>query len=138
TRIYGIPASLISWADNKGTVRSVTAKNASASLWISAGAQGAAFDKDGYLWISRTVTRGLEKTSVLHKKDPRTGDIVAKYNILHGLEDLAFDDKGYLWAVSESGCWRYQDWNVFSRLRLIDDFYPLLIKIDVNRLQPYD
>jgi len=75
---------------------------------------------------------------VLHKKDPKTGDIVAKYEILHGLEDLAFDDKGYLWAVSESGCWKYQHWKVFSGFRLIDDFFPLLIKIDVSRLQSYD
>jgi len=149
TRIYGIPSGSIGWADPGGKnqpgkpdlgrkVRTLTAMNASASLWISAGAQGAAFDRDGYLWISRTVTRGFEKTSVLHKKDPRTGDIVAKYNILHGLEDLAFDDKGYLWAVSESGCWKYQNWKVFSKFRIIDDFYPLLIRIDVNRLASYD
>lgn len=149
TRIYEIPAELIAWADREGinqpgrpdlgrNVRTLTAANASTSLWISAGAQGAAFDREGYLWISRTVTRRFEKTSVLHKKDPRTGDIVAKYEILHGLEDLAFDDKGYLWAVSESGCWKYQHWKVFSGFRLVDDFYPLLIKIDVSHLQSYD
>lgn len=149
TRIYEIPADLVAWADQAGTnqpgkpdlgrkARTLTAANASASLWISAGAQGAAFDNNGYLWISRTVTRRFEKTSVLHKKDPRTGDIVAKYEILHGLEDLAFDDKGFLWAVSESGCWKYRNWKVFSGFRLIDDFYPLLIKIDVSRLQSYD
>lgn len=149
TRIYEMPAELIAWADLNGanqpgkpdlgrSVRTLTAANASTSLWISAGAQGAAFDREGYLWISRTVTRRFEKTSVLHKKDPTTGDIVAKYEILHGLEDLSFDDKGYLWAVSESGCWKYQHWKVFSGFRLVDDFYPLLIKIDVNRLQSYD
>ncbi|HEY9070019.1 MAG TPA: hypothetical protein VIV61_07155 [Candidatus Ozemobacteraceae bacterium] len=139
TRIYEFPAALIDWA-NPATrqVRTLTAANASASLWISAGAQGGAFDRDGNLWISRTVTRWLEKTSVLHKKDPKTGDIIAKYDILHGLEDLAFDDKGYLWIVSESGTWKYQDWRVFSRFRVIDDFYPLLIRIDVKRLKAYD
>jgi len=149
TRVYEIPAELIAWADRDGAnqpgkpdlgrnVRTLTAANASTSLWISAGAQGAAFDREGYLWISRTVTRHFEKTSVLHKKDPSTGDIVAKYEILHGLEDLAFDDKGYLWVVSESGCWKYRNWKVFSGFRLVDDFYPLLIRIDVSRLQNYD
>ncbi|HOY67812.1 MAG TPA: hypothetical protein PLP29_13075 [Candidatus Ozemobacteraceae bacterium] len=139
TRIYEFPASLIDWA-NPATrqVRTLTAADASTSLWISAGAQGGAFDRDGNLWISRTVTRWFEKTSVLHKKDPKTGDIIAKYDILHGLEDFAFDDKGYLWIVSESGTWKYKDWRVFSRFRVIDDFYPLLIRIDVKRLKAYD
>lgn len=139
TRIHAIPSSLIAWADEKQNVRTLTAQNASDSLWLSAGSQGAAFDKNGDLWVSRTVTRWLEKTSVLHKKDPKTGDIIAKYNILHGLEDLAFDDEGNLWAVSESGTWKYRNWKVFSGIKLvIDDFYPLLIKIDVNKLKSYD
>jgi hypothetical protein len=43
-----------------------------------------------------------------------------------GIEDLAFDDEGRVWSVSEAGSIRWQKW---SRT------FPLLFRIDLGKLK---
>ena len=66
---------------------------------ISAEANGAAFDKQGNLWI----TLSSSKHGDLQKVDPASGKVLAKYDMVIGIEDLGFDEDGKLWSVSEAG-----------------------------------
>jgi hypothetical protein len=89
---------------------------------IPAEAQGAAFDKEGNLWISASGG----KFGTLHKLDARTGRSLSSYEMVIGIEDLAFDDEGRLWSVSEAGSLRWQKWS---------KTYPLLFRIVLDKLQ---
>ena len=95
---------------------------ATRSIPIPAEAQGAAFDKDGNLWVSASSSR----FGTLYKIDSKSGDSVASHEMVIGIEDLAFDDEGRLWSVSEAGSIRWQKW---SRT------FPLLFRIDLGKLK---
>jgi len=85
-------------------------------------AQGAAFDKEGNLWI----TASSSKFGTLYKLDATTGRSLFSYEMVIGIEDLAFDDEGRLWSVSEAGSIRWQRWS---------KTFPLLFRIDLNKLK---
>ena len=85
-------------------------------------AQGAAFDKEGNLWIAASSS----KYGMLHKLDAGTGRSMSSYEMVIGIEDLAFDDEGRLWSVSEAGSIRWQKWS---------KTFPLLFRIDPNKLK---
>jgi hypothetical protein len=94
---------------------------ASASLAVAPRSQGAAFDKDGFLWLSQSGSQ----FGALQKLDPQSGKVLASYPMVAGIEDLAFDPDGMLWAVSEAGSKRWSNWPTY---------YPILFSIDVRSL----
>ena len=63
-------------------------------LPIAAHAQGAAFDRDGFLWLALSnSTFGR-----LQKVDARDGKVLAEYDMPIGLEDIELDTEGKLWT----------------------------------------
>lgn len=75
------------------------------SIPVPLEAQGAAFDKAGNLWVSASNSQWGK----LYKLD-RQGKVLAEYAMPAGLEDLAVDDAGRLWGLSESGTRKYIAW----------------------------
>lgn len=86
--------------------------------------QGAAVDAGGVLWIS---TSAGNRQGALHRIDAASGEVLARYPMPGGIEDLGFAADGRLWAVSEAGSQRWNRW---------DTFYPLVFEIDVAKLMP--
>jgi len=113
-----LPLSIFDTHNDK-TVNEVIADR---TISIPVEAQGAAFDKEGNLWI----TASSSKFGKLYKLDAKTGRLVSSYEMVIGIEDLAFDDEGRLWSVSEAGSMRWQKWA---------KTYPLLFRIDLNKLE---
>src|SRR5262249_7191642 len=72
---------------------------ASARQIIPSYAQGAAVAPSGTLWISRSEIAwgSLEALDIL------TGQVERRYPVSGGIEGIAFDAAGRLWAVSEAG-----------------------------------
>ena len=50
----------------------------------------------------------------------------AEHEMVAGLEDLAVDDAGHLWGLSESGTRKYLQW---------DTKYPYIFRIDTAKLK---
>ena len=84
-------------------------------------AQGAAFSGDT-IWISASSSR----VGTLYRLDRRTGRVLRRHDTLIGIEGIAFDDEGQLWAVSESGAKKYLHWP--QRL-------PIIVEMDVAKLK---
>jgi hypothetical protein len=102
--------------------RSVLSKElASATLAIPSYAQGAAPVRDGKLWVSRSEIGW----GSLDKLDIASGLVEQRYTVPGGIEGIAFDAAGRLWAVSEAGArhipWRYP-------------FFPVIFRLDIDRL----
>lgn len=91
------------------------------SIPVPLEAQGAAFDKAGNLWISASNS----KFGKLYRLD-RQGTVKAEYDMVPGLEDLAVDDSGRLWSLSESGTRKYLHW---------ETRFPFIFQIDTTRLR---
>lgn len=85
-------------------------------------AQGAAFDKAGNLWITASSSR----FGSLYKLDNKTGRVATSYEMVIGIEDIAFDDDGRLWSVSEAGSLRWQRWS---------KTFPVLFRVDLGKLK---
>lgn len=115
TRLYRIPVSSLTGGD-------LDERAATASLPLPDRAQGAAFDGQGRLWISRSGSRLGE----LLRLNPGTGAIEAQFAMPAGIEDLAFDAEGGLWSVSEAGTRRWNSWPTF---------FPLIFRIDTTQLR---
>lgn len=92
------------------------------SIPVPLEAQGAAFDKAGNLWVSASNSRWGK----LYKLD-RQGKVQAEYPMPPGLEDLAVDDAGRLWSLSESGTRKYLHWQTR---------FPHIFRIDTGKLRP--
>lgn len=92
------------------------------TLAIPARAQGVAFDHKGGAWL--TVSGSHD--GALLKFDPTNGHVIATYAMPAGIEDLAVDRRGLIWAVSEAGSIRWSKWPTT---------FPLLFAIDPARLQ---
>jgi hypothetical protein len=85
-------------------------------------AQGATFDKEGYLWVSYSGS----KWGKVQKIDPSKGKVIKEYDLMAGLEDFACAPDGKLWSVSEAGSFKYLNWKTY---------YPLIFEIDQTKLR---
>ena len=100
----------------------LTPADASRIIAVPALAQGAAFDRDGALWM----TFSNSKTGALKKLDAASGAVLASHDMVIGIEDISFDVQGRLWTVSEAGSLRWSRWS---------HSYPVLFSIDPARLR---
>lgn len=101
----------------------VTEADAKGSFPVTVRSQGAAFDAGGNLWM----TQSGSAFGRLQKMDPATGRVIASYEMVKGVEDIGFDAKGHVWAVSEAGCLRWSDWGVY---------FPVVFSMDPEKLEP--
>lgn len=92
------------------------------SIQLPPEAQGAAFDTAGNLWITASSSR----FGLLHRVDGKTGQVDTRYEMVIGIEDIAFDDEGSLWSVSEAGSLRWQKWS---------KTFPVIFRVDLNKLR---
>lgn len=95
---------------------------AQASLPIPALAQGAAFDKEGALWVAASNSR----QGTLYRIDRASGAVLARHDVAIGIEDLEFDGEGRLWSVSEAGARRWSAWSTL---------YPVVFQLDRAKLE---
>jgi ligand-binding sensor domain-containing protein len=91
------------------------------SIPVPLEAQGAAFDKQGNLWVSASSG----KFGKLYRLD-RQGAVKAEFAMVAGLEDLTVDEEGRLWGLSESGTRKYMHW---------ETHFPFIFRIDVAKLR---
>ena len=59
--------------------------------------------------------------------DRRTGQTLARYDMPPRIENIAFDQDGRLWAISESGSQKYHNAK--------DQDFPFIFEIDVAKLK---
>ncbi len=96
--------------------------DAVASVIVPIRTQGAAFDRAGQLW----VTRSSGSFGGLVQVDAQSGKIGKRYPMPAGTEDIGFDAEGRLWTVSEAGSRRWLSWATF---------FPLVFQVDMARLR---
>lgn len=118
SRMYRLDARLFDDYDGQ----TVNESRATQSVPVPLEAQGAAFDKDGAIWISASNSRWGK----LYRLDRRTGEVKATHEMVAGIEDLEFDAAGRLWAVSESGSRKYLSWKTH---------FPVIFAIDTAKLE---
>lgn len=94
---------------------------ATKTLSIPPRVQGLAFDRKGGAWLTVSGSRD----GALLRIDPNDGHILATYAMTAGIEDIAVDDRGRIWATSESGSIRWSKWPTN---------FPLVFSIDPARL----
>lgn len=117
-KAHFLPVSIFETHNGKTVNEDIAAR----AIPIPVEAQGAAFDKERNLWISASSSR----FGTLYKIHSKSGDPLSSHDMVIGMEDLAFDDDGRLWSVSEAGSIRWQKW---SRM------FPLLFRIDLDKLK---
>ena len=100
----------------------LTPADASRIFAVPALAQGAAFDRDGALWMTFSNSRA----GALKKLDAASGAVLASHDMVIGIEDISFDAQGRLWTVSEAGTLRWSRWS---------HSYPVLFSVDPARLR---
>jgi len=122
------PGQLYRFAADALSGATLTAADAAREIPIPSDAQGAAFDRDGRLWVARSAGRWGQ----LDRLDPATGAVERRHEVAPGIEGIAFDRDGLLWAVSEAGARHVYD-NFFASL--VTPFFPLVFAIDVRQLQ---
>jgi sugar lactone lactonase YvrE len=105
----------------------LNASDAAAEIVIPSHAQGAAIDTARRLWVARSDLRWGE----LDRLDLASGKVEREYQAAPGIEGIAFDADGRLWAVSEAGARHYYD----SWRGLVLPFYPLIVALDTERLE---
>lgn len=115
---YFLPVSLFD-THNGATLEP---SQATRTFSVPVEAQGAAFDRDGALWMSFSNS----KFGRLQKFDVNTGAVLASHDMVIGIEDIAFDDAGRLWSVSEAGSLRWSRWSVS---------YPVVFSLDMKQLR---
>ena len=91
------------------------------TLSIGVQGQGVAFDKEGKMWLSFSSSKFGE----LQQVDINDGKVIAAYEMPIGIEDLAFDQEGGLWSVSEAGSQRWSKWS---------SQFPIVFRLDINKL----
>ena len=117
-RGYFLPLSLF---DSHGGA-SITENNALGSIPLDARAQGGAFAPDGSFWLSYSS----HDFGRVEQVDPASGRVLASYPLVSGTEDISFDGKGGLWAVSEAGSLRWRSWRTS---------FPLVFRLDIRLLE---
>jgi streptogramin lyase len=121
-KIFKFDLAAIEALENGATLR---ADAASAVIPIPTYGQGGALDPSGTLWVSRSNLGW----GFLDKLDGATGRLESRFPIAAGTEGLVFDQRGRLWAVSETGA---------RHLPLRYPFFPLIFRLDPARLEPLD
>lgn len=116
-RMYRLDPALFDTADGQ----TVKEDRAVESIPVPLEAQGAAFDKTGNLWISASNSHWGK----LYRLN-RQGQVQAEYAMTAGLEDLAVDESGQLWGLSESGTRKYMAW---------ETKFPYIFRIDPSKLR---
>ncbi len=101
--------------------RTIDERQAVESVAVPPLGQGAAFEGDS-IWMAASSSR----IGALYRLDRRTGRVLARYDIVTGIEGIAFDSQGRLWAVSEAGAKKYLHWA---------QHFPVIFEIDVTRLR---
>jgi len=87
--------------------------------------QGGALDSSGRLWVARSdISWGF-----LDERDPQTGRLYRRFAVTAGIEGIAFDRYGKLWAIAEAGA-RHLPWHY--------PFFPMIFRLDPTRLIPVD
>jgi hypothetical protein len=113
-----LPASIFETHNGKTLKEDIALK----SFPIAVEAQGAAFDKQGNLWM----TFSSSKHGKLQKVDPSSAKVLAQYDMVIGIEDIGFDEDGKLWSVSEAGSLRWSKWS---------KTFPVIFQMDVTKLE---
>ena len=119
SRLYRLPLSIF---DGPVPGGGLAEERALGSIPVPVMAQGAAFDSRGNLWTSSSSSR----FGSLYRLDPRTGEPLAQYTTVIGIEGLSFDAAGLLWSVSEAGTRRWLRWSMT---------YPFIFQLDLNKLR---
>ncbi len=101
--------------------KTVKEERALESIPVPLEAQGAAFDREGNLWVSASNGQWGQ----LYRLD-RQGNVKAQYEMVAGLEDLGIDAHGHLWGLSESGTRKYMHWPTR---------FPFIFEIDITKLK---
>ena len=117
-KMYRLPLLVFDQFDG----RAIDEKQALEVIQVPPLGQGAAFAGDK-LWMAASSSR----TGALYCLDRRTGRIIQRYEILNGIEGIAFDEAGQLWAASEAGSKKYQHW---------PQLLPIIFQVDVAKLRP--
>ena len=117
SRMYRLDSAWFDTLDGQ----TIDDRRAKESFPIPLESQGAAFAADGSVWTS--ASNG--KWGKLHHL-ARDGKVLAVHEMTAGLEDLNFDARGLLWAVSESGTRKYLSWPTK---------FPFVFAVDVERLR---
>jgi sugar lactone lactonase YvrE len=123
-RLYHFTAATLAALNDGDTLG---ADQAAATVAIPDYAQGAATG-GGALWVARSDTRW----GTLDRLDPATARLIRRYEVAPGIEGIAFDRAGRLWAVSEAGARHFYDHPFLS---LYVPFYPLVFALDPARLR---
>ena len=84
--------------------------------------QGMAFQGKDAIWIASSSSQ----LGWLHRLDRATGQVAARYDVVIGLEGIAFDAAGKLWAVSEAGARKWLHWK---------QHFPVIFEMDTSRLK---
>ncbi len=114
-KLYKIP-----WAALQQ--QKISEAQAAEAVTLPLHAQGAAFDANNDLW----VTRSGSKFGELLKLDRKSGAVLSRHQMPIGLEDISFEPGGALWSLSEAGSKRWNAWSAF---------YPLAFQVDVKVLK---
>jgi hypothetical protein len=96
--------------------------NALQTLRIPPLCQGGAVAPDGSIWL----TASTSKIGRLHRLDRKTGDVLATFETVNGVEGADFDKSGHMWAISEAGARKYMHW---------PRFFPVIFEIDTAKLR---
>jgi sugar lactone lactonase YvrE len=118
-KAYRLPLDIFVKFNGKPAIKEGAALS---SIAIPVEANGMAFDRQGTLWIASSNS----KFGALYQLNPRTGAVLAQFEMVIGIEDLGFDADGKLWAVSESGSKRWSNWT---------KKYPVVFQIDTSLLK---
>jgi hypothetical protein len=116
-KAYRLSLSIFDQSNGKA----IKEDTALSSIAIPTEANGMAFDRQGSVWIASSNS----KFGLLHRINPKTGEVLAQFEMVIGIEDLGFDDQGKLWAVSEAGSKRWSKWA---------KTYPVIFQIDTKLL----
>lgn len=84
--------------------------------------QGMAFQGKDTIWIAASSSQ----IGWLHKLERAGGKVVATHDTVIGIEGIAFDAEGRLWAVSEAGAKKYLKWKLH---------FPVIFAIDLSKLE---
>lgn len=114
-RLHRVPLSALAGA-------AVGVRHATRAIDIPSRAQGAAFDNEGRLWMTRS---GATFGEIL-RLDPETGAVAARFAAPDGIEDLSFGEDGAIWTVSEAGSRRWKAWATH---------FPVVFRLEPRRLR---